>query len=588
MAVFKRRHFFIVGCAAIFLAGLVAGAWTYRQAETRALRMLTDNALRCAVTFHDGEVRALSGTRADLQNPAYAKVKERLMELRQIQEGVRFVYLFRPQLGTKGVVFLADSEPAESKDISLPGDDFPEAPDSPGLQEIIATGKPATEGPLGDSFGVWVTAYAPVRNGATATPDIIGLDIAADTWRSDLLEHGFRAALYVWLLLGLPLVLQAVLRRWGAQERTIQKLSEAVEQSRSALLITGLDGRIEYVNRGLCEQIGYSRDELVGRNWNDFRAEVTRPEVLADLVATGETGRPWSGSWVNRRKTGELYPVNGVVSPVMNRNGRTLCFVTALHDMTEAKRIEDELRTAKERAESGERVKGEFLDTMSHELRTPLNGIVGFTSLLLDTALTSEQREYVQTVRCSGEALLKLTGDILDYSRMESLPPPLESHPYEVRALVDEVLDLLSYLAMQKGIILSSQVDPGVPVVAMLDPGRLRQVLVNLVGNAVKFTSAGEVEVRVRIRGAESENGGNAWLDFEVRDTGPGISAEDQKRLFQPFTQLNSSINRRYGGTGLGLAISRSLVRHMGGEISLQSEPGRGSVFRFSVPLKNV
>lgn len=588
MAAFERRHLFIAGCAAIFVAGLGGGAWAYHRAETRALAELTANALRCAVAFRGGELQALTGTRADLENPAYAMVKERLVELRHVQEGVRFVYLFRPIPGTNGVVFLADSEPAGSVDISLPGDDFPEAAESPGLQSILATGRPATEGPLRDSFGVWVTGYAPVKSTALAPPDIIGLDIEAGAWRASLLEQGFRTALYVWVLLGLPLLLQAVLRRWSAQERTIRKLSEAVEQSRSALMITGLDSQIEYVNRGLCEQLGYSRDELIGRNWTDFRAGATRPEVLADLVATVQAGHVSDSNWLNRRKSGELYPVNGVVSPVMSRNGRILCHVAVLRDMTEAKRVEDELRTAKEHAESGERAKGEFLDTMSHELRTPLNGIVGFTSLLLDTPLTPEQREYVQTVRSSGEVLLRLTGDILDYSRMESRPPPLESQPCEVRALLEEVMDLLACMAADKGVVLLHQVGPEVPAVAMVDAGRLRQVLVNLVGNALKFTNKGEVEVRVRARAGEDAGGADRWLDFSVRDTGPGISEEDQKRLFQPFTQLDGSIQRRHGGTGLGLAISRSLVRLMGGEISLRSEPGRGSVFRFSVPVKCV
>ena len=430
-----------------------------------------------------------------------------------------------------------------------------------------------------------MTGYAPVTG--AGTPDIVGLDIEASTWRAALVEQGFRTALYIWLLLGSPLVLQALMRRRGAQERTIRKLSEAIEQSRSALMITGLEGHIQYANRGLCEQLGYSREELIGRNWNDFKVSATPSEVLGEQVKTLREGRTWSGDWFNRRKTGESYPVNGVVSPVMDPRGRIFCYVATIRDMTEERRIQDELRAAKERAEASERAKGGFLDMMSHELRTPLNGIVGFTSLLLDTPLTPEQREYVQTVRSSGEVLLRMTGDILDYSRMESRPPPVESQPCEVRVLVEDVLDLLACMAAEKNIVLLHQVASEVPAVAMLDSGRLRQVLVNLVGNAVKFTEAGEVEVRVRVRAGDPSGGVNPWLEFAVRDTGPGISDDDQKRLFQPFTQLDASINRRHGGTGLGLAISRSLVRLMGGEISLRSELGRGSVFRFSIPVES-
>ena len=585
MPAFERRHLFTLGCAAVFVVGLGGGVWTYHRAEKRALADLTASARQCAVAFHGGQLNSLTGTRADLESPVYAEVKQRLMELRHVQESVRFVYLFRPRPGTGGVVFLADSEPVGSEDISLPGDDFPEAVDSPGLQSILATGVPATEGPLRDSFGVWVTGYAPVA-GVSGTPDIVGLDIDASTWRAALIEQGFRASLYVWLLLGLPLVLQLLMRRRGAQERTIRMLSEAIEQSRSALMITGLDGHIQYVNRGLCEQLGYNRNELIGRDWSEFKTTDTPPEVASDLVKTVRAGRTWSGDWFNRRKTGELYPVNGVISPVMDPRGRIFCFVAMIRDMTEERRIRDELRAAKDRAEASERAKGGFLDMMSHELRTPLNGIVGFTSLLLDTPLTPEQREYVQTVRSSGEVLLRMTGDILDYSRMESRPPPVELNPCEVRVLVEDVLDLLACMAAEKNIVLLHQVGLEVPAVAMLDSGRLRQVLVNLVGNAVKFTEAGEVEVRVRVRAGDESSGGAPSLEFAVRDTGPGISDEDQKRLFQPFTQLDASINRRHGGTGLGLAISRSLVRLMGGEISLRSELGRGAVFRFSIPVK--
>ncbi|MET0262174.1 MAG: ATP-binding protein [Rariglobus sp.] len=587
MAALERRHFFIAACVAIFAAGVVGAVFSYHRAERLALEELTANARRCAVAFQNAGLGALEGTPADLEKPAYASVKKRLVELREVHPDVHFVYLFRPLPKQPGhVVFLADSEPAGSADISLPGDEFAEAPESPGLQSILASRQPATEGPLRDEFGVWMTAYAPIIDGSGHL-DILGLDVAAKTWRAGLLEQAFRSALYIWLLFGLPLVVQLVVRRRSAQARTILKLSEAVEQSQSALVITSRTNRIEYANRGLCEQLGYTRNELIGRDWNEFYS-LDEAGAAESLTAAMAAGISWEGEWTTRRKSGEHYPVSSVVTPVLDRRGRVLCFVTAWRDLTEAKRVETELRTAKNQAEAGERAKGEFLDTMSHELRTPLNGIVGFTSLLLDTSLTTEQREYVQTVRSSGEALLRLTGDILDYSRMESRPPPLETESCEVRALLEDVLNLLAAHAAAKGLVLLHQVGPDVPAVVTVDAGRLRQVLINLVGNAVKFTEKGEVEIRVRARADATEAEHGVRLDFSVRDTGPGINNEDQKRLFRPFTQLDASIHRRHGGTGLGLAISHSLVRLMGGEISLRSELGRGSVFRFSVKAVEV
>jgi PAS domain S-box-containing protein len=181
--------------------------------------------------------------------------------------------------------------------------------------------------------------------------------------------------------------------RARAQQAVIRSLSEAIDQSFSAVMITDLESRIQYVNAGLCHQIGYAREELVGRSWRDFQQPETPPETLVELVATVRAGKPWRNEWFNRRKNGELYAVRGCVSPVNDARGRLACFVTIFEDMSEAKRSEATLREALERAADGERSKSRFLATMSHEMRTPLNGIAGFTSLLRGTTLTTEQDE---------------------------------------------------------------------------------------------------------------------------------------------------------------------------------------------------
>jgi CheY-like chemotaxis protein len=228
---------------------------------------------------------------------------------------------------------------------------------------------------------------------------------------------------------------------------------------------------------------------------------------------------------------------------------------------------------------------------MSHEVRTPLNGVVGFTSLLLETQLTAEQREYVQTIRLSAEALIQLTGDILDFARIESGKVKLDPAPCNPRECVEESLDLLAGKAAEKNIVLLHRIDPGVPGSVVIDGGRLRQVLVNLIGNAVKFTPGGEVEVTVawgaavppgRASGETTPPKGGQLL-FTVRDTGIGIPVEHQSRLFRPFSQGDDSTTRRYGGTGLGLAICRNLVGLMGGEIGVTSAAGVGSTFTFSI-----
>ena len=244
------------------------------------------------------------------------------------------------------------------------------------------------------------------------------------------------------------------------------------------------------------------------------------------------------------------------------------------------KAVEEELRRARDEARSAAEAKSRFPASMSHEIRTPLGGILGMAELLAGTALDPEQRECVEGIRLSGKLLLGVVNDVLDFSRIESAGVALESLPFALRRALEDTVHLQAEAAHSKGIELCCRVGPGVPAGAVGDPGRLRQVLFNLVGNAVKFTERGQVVVRVDLDG----KGGETFaIRVEVEDTGVGIPEAVQPRLFEAFTQGDASTTRRFGGSGLGLAISRRLVEAMGGEIGFRSAPFRGSTFWFTV-----
>ncbi|QIN79092.1 PAS domain S-box protein [Rubrobacter marinus] len=373
---------------------------------------------------------------------------------------------------------------------------------------------------------------------------------------------------------------EKALRESEARHRAV------VDTASDAIITMTKDGTVRSFNPGAERIFGYGTGEMVGRPLS-----VLMPERLRGAHETGF--RRYLGGGEARvvgkgpvelaglRKDGEEFPLELSLGEM--REEGDILFTGIIRDVTGRKKAEAAMQEAAEAAEAASRAKSDFLANMSHEIRTPMNGVIGMTELLLGTPLDPEQRDYAETVRSSGEHLLSVINDILDFSKIEAGKVRLEEISFDLRATVEEVARLLAGRAEDKGLELINFVEYDVPAAVKGDPFRLRQVLTNLIGNAIKFTERGEVVLRTAL---VEEAGGEATVRFEVLDTGIGIEAAELERLFESFSQADASTTRRYGGTGLGLAISKQLVELMGGEIGVESVPGQGSTFHFTARLE--
>src|SRR5665647_417818 len=354
-----------------------------------------------------------------------------------------------------------------------------------------------------------------------------------------------------------------------------------IESNIDALMTTDPSGIITDVNKQMEALTGCTRDELIGAPFKDFFTDPERAEAAIKVVLSEKKVTDYELTACAR--DGKKTVVSYNATTFYDR-GRTLQGVfAAARDVTERKRVEVELKEAKADAESASRTKSDFLASMSHEIRTPMNAIMGIADLLAKTALSPEQDKYVQIFRRAGDNLLNLINDILDLSKVEASQLELERTGFSLNDHLEKVTEMVAARAHEKGLTLVCEIAPGVPNDLVGDPTRLRQVLLNLIGNAIKFTQSGGVSLRVALDTGSSVP---TALRFTVSDTGIGIPGEKLAQVFERFTQADSSTTRRFGGSGLGLTISRRLVELMGGRIWLESEVGKGSVFAFAVPFE--
>jgi PAS domain S-box-containing protein len=369
----------------------------------------------------------------------------------------------------------------------------------------------------------------------------------------------------------------------------LERYASIVHNAVEGIFQSTPEGHYLLVNPALARMYGYASPVELLNQVQDISQTIyvdagVRDEFKRLMAKNGEVR---GLEYRVRRKDGGIIWISEDSRAVCGVDGRVIYYEGFIQDITRRKQADEELRAAKEAAELASKAKSQFLAVMSHEIRTPMNGVIGMASLLLDSSLTAEQRDFVETIRQSGDSLLTVINDILDFSKIESGRIDLENEEFALRECVEGALDLLAPRAAEKAIDLLYEIAGGVPAMVRGDSTRLRQILVNLLGNAVKFTECGEVVLSVRAEpcAAEGESA-RVRLCFAVSDSGIGIPQEAIGRLFQSFSQVDASTTRRYGGTGLGLVISKRLAGLMGGEMTVESEVGRGSVFRFSVVVE--
>jgi hypothetical protein len=362
----------------------------------------------------------------------------------------------------------------------------------------------------------------------------------------------------------------------------LRKLQRAVEQSPDSIFITNTKGEIEYVNPAIQKLTGYTIDELIGQNPRIFSSGNKTKSEYKILWHTITKGKIWEGEFQNKKKNGELFWEATNISPVTDNSGKITHYLAIRRDITEQKRMTQELIAAKEHAEESDRLKSSFLANMSHEIRTPLNSIIGFSELLGDDYFDQDQKkEFILNIIINGNNLLNIISDIIDISKIEAGQITIRKMEIQVKKILEEIRAQYVTRTEEKSLTFRSNCycnESGSDVFVLADPERLRQIFNNLISNALKFTSEGYIEI-----GCWSESD---WVEFYVKDTGIGIPSEFHAVIFDHFRQVESERTRTYGGNGLGLAITKNLVELMGGKIWVESEKGKGSTFYFSLPIK--
>ena len=550
----------------------------------------------------DGDFHHQVQTVSDEKSAAFIKLKNDLVVMREHSTDISNIYTMR-KLDNGEFVFIVDGS---AKDQNAVGDIYPAKSVSETLINVFNATPSTTEKYVEpeiytDDWGTWLSAYAPIFTSSGKLDGIVGIDISAESIQTHQLEfvRTIAIAAFVVILFTLPFMFRLMkFISTMIQEREQANLNFERQQyaidKHAIVSITDKSGLITYANEKFATISGYSQAELMGQNHRLLNSGQHPKEFFIEMWRTISSGNAWEARICNRSKSGKLYWFQSTIVPFFDTEGQIEGYISLRTDITSRAKMEREqtlineaikkqLTKAKDNAEQTSRLKSDFLSTMSHEIRTPMNGIIGMTDLLFDTKLDEEQIEFANIIKTSSQTLLTIINDILDFSKIEAGELKIELTEFSLQQVLEGSADVVATKAYEKSLSLMTFIDPVIPKKVIGDPTRLRQVLLNFLSNAVKFTAKGSVHLNAKLVNKTDDT---IKVRIEISDSGIGISPENQENLFQPFSQADSSTTRKYGGTGLGLSISKRLVELMNGEIGLESNLGEGSTFWIELPLQ--
>jgi PAS domain S-box-containing protein len=568
--------------------------YTWLESKNITTKVVLKEAHAIEVSLNGETLKQLHGVTADNNTQVYKDLKMKLMALVDLYSEARFIYFYTRVNGK--LFFMVDSEPPQSKDCSPAGQEYSE--EDPEARIPFDTGESIISKPSTDRWGTWVSVLVPIKNPETGEVfAVLGMDYPANKWLNEakraVAESSIIVIAFILLLVALYVILKKNMSlnihnfECEITNKHMLALVAAADQIDDVIAVKDLDLRVISGNKAFVDVSGKSSvSDLIGRT--DAEIYGISPDVEPVKTYMNDERHAQSlsaGDYILREENlilpdGQIRVILTKKFPVYNINNKLIFTGSISRDITERKKAEVDLQNSKELAEAASVAKSDFLSNMSHEIRTPLNGVIGFTELLRSTPLNKTQKEYLENAIVSANSLLGVISDILDFSKIEAGKLDLELVKTDMVQLMESATDIIKVHAASKKIELLLSIQPDMPRFALVDPIRLKQILVNLMSNAVKFTHTGEVELNLSFEKKDEKTG---LFTLAVRDTGIGVKYLDRDKLFKAFSQADTSTTRRYGGTGLGLIISNSLAHKMGSSIQFESEYGKGSKFFFKI-----